>query len=133
MWCRFAERWANQPPAPFDLTVHKGSVHVAATRGFVDYALHSRVGRHLLDWVRPTFIPDEVFFNTLSHNPHLGVPGSAAGPCALSPLIYKYMDSASLQSESAQSEASGGHIGTRICAAEVWFGEVLCLANVLAK
>ncbi|XP_025077849.1 beta-1,3-galactosyl-O-glycosyl-glycoprotein beta-1,6-N-acetylglucosaminyltransferase-like [Pomacea canaliculata] len=75
----FHYRWKKHLPAPYNLTVSKGSVHIVASRGFVDYVIHSLVSRELLKWVTPIYIPDEIFFSTLNHNPHLGVPGSYLG------------------------------------------------------
>ncbi|XP_070172951.1 beta-1,3-galactosyl-O-glycosyl-glycoprotein beta-1,6-N-acetylglucosaminyltransferase-like isoform X2 [Littorina saxatilis] len=69
-------RWEQFLPAPYNLTIHKGSVHIAVSRAFVDYVLSSRVSQELQDWVKPVPISDEIFFNTLDHNPQLGAPGS---------------------------------------------------------
>ncbi|PVD19775.1 hypothetical protein C0Q70_20266 [Pomacea canaliculata] len=73
---QFHFRWKEFLPAPFNLTVIKGFVYIVASRGFVDYVIHSRVARDLLRWVQPSRNPDETFFSTLNHNPQLGVPGS---------------------------------------------------------
>ncbi|KAK7088332.1 hypothetical protein V1264_022261 [Littorina saxatilis] len=75
---RFQHRWSQFLPAPYNLTIHKGDVHIVASRGFVDYVLHSHVGQALLEWVKPTAHPDESYFNTLNYNPQLGVPGSVS-------------------------------------------------------
>ncbi|KAK7484555.1 hypothetical protein BaRGS_00024187 [Batillaria attramentaria] len=76
---KFQSRWNKNLPAPFNLTVTKGSKLIIASRGFVDYVVNSRVSRVLQEWVRKTEIPDETFFSTLNHNPRLGVPGSLKG------------------------------------------------------
>ncbi|XP_070180564.1 N-acetyllactosaminide beta-1,6-N-acetylglucosaminyl-transferase-like [Littorina saxatilis] len=73
----FRWRWQRFSPAPYNLTIYKGSVHVAVSREFVDYVLNTRVGKTLLEWERPVMHPDESYFNTLNNNPQLGVPGSA--------------------------------------------------------
>lgn len=57
----------------------KGSVHIVASRGYVDYVLHDQRAHDLLNWTKKTKVPDETFFATLNHNPVLGVPGSYKG------------------------------------------------------
>ncbi|KAK7104117.1 N-acetyllactosaminide beta-1,6-N-acetylglucosaminyl-transferase-like [Littorina saxatilis] len=74
---RMRFRWERFLPAPYNLTIYKGSVHVAVSREFVDYAINTRVGKTLFEWERPVKHPDESYFNTLNNNPQLGVPGSA--------------------------------------------------------
>lgn len=57
----------------------KGDVHIAAVRGFVDYAINSNVARRFLEWEKLNQHPDESFFNTLNFDPRLGAPGSSVG------------------------------------------------------
>ncbi|XP_055865606.1 beta-1,3-galactosyl-O-glycosyl-glycoprotein beta-1,6-N-acetylglucosaminyltransferase-like [Biomphalaria glabrata] len=64
---------------PHNITAIKGSVHIAVNRDFVDYILHHRTAKDLLDWVKNTSIPDETFFTTLNHNPQLGIRGTYKG------------------------------------------------------
>ena len=54
-------------------------VFMMACRGFVDYILHNQVAQDFLRWVRYTDMPDETYFPSLNHNPHLMVPGSYKG------------------------------------------------------
>lgn len=54
-------------------------MHIAATRGFVNYLLHDKRALDLLEWMRDIRVPDEHFFATLNHNPHLDVPGAYKG------------------------------------------------------
>lgn len=61
------------------MSVASGPVHVAASRDFVDYALHSQYARDFLQWIKKTKIPDESFFTTLNNHPRLGVPGAYTG------------------------------------------------------
>ncbi|KAK7088343.1 hypothetical protein V1264_022271 [Littorina saxatilis] len=70
------DRWKKYLPAPYNVTIYKGAVHIVASRGYVDYVLHSKVGQALFNWVKPTGHPDESYFNTLNFNTKLGVPGS---------------------------------------------------------
>ncbi|XP_069115830.1 beta-1,3-galactosyl-O-glycosyl-glycoprotein beta-1,6-N-acetylglucosaminyltransferase-like isoform X2 [Argopecten irradians] len=74
------QRWANaggDPPA--GIIPGKGSVHITVNRHFVDYVLHNQTARDFLDWCGKTWVPDETFFASLNHNPHLGIQGSADG------------------------------------------------------
>ena len=72
------ERWGNltKHPVPYNMTLTKGSLHVALTREFVDFVLHSEVSRDFQNWLQYTQVPDETFFSSLNHNPQLGVPGA---------------------------------------------------------
>ncbi|KAL5016436.1 hypothetical protein ScPMuIL_006025 [Solemya velum] len=72
-------RWKNAPPIPLGLRKVTGALHIVVNRGFVDYALHNQTAIALFNWCRYTKIPDEIFFNTLNHNPQLGIPGSYTG------------------------------------------------------
>ncbi|XP_053400630.1 N-acetyllactosaminide beta-1,6-N-acetylglucosaminyl-transferase-like [Mercenaria mercenaria] len=67
----------NEITPPHEINVTKGAVHIAVTRGFVDYSLHDPRARDILDYVNTSCkIPDEAYFTILNHNRHLGVPGS---------------------------------------------------------
>ncbi|XP_052251983.1 beta-1,3-galactosyl-O-glycosyl-glycoprotein beta-1,6-N-acetylglucosaminyltransferase-like isoform X2 [Dreissena polymorpha] len=70
------DRWQRNGAPPHNITAIKGSVHIVANRGFVDFILHDQRAHDLLNWTRQTEVPDETFFSTLNHNPHLGVPGA---------------------------------------------------------
>ncbi|XP_025076189.1 beta-1,3-galactosyl-O-glycosyl-glycoprotein beta-1,6-N-acetylglucosaminyltransferase-like [Pomacea canaliculata] len=75
----YDSRWGKFLPTPYNLSVSKGSVHIVASRGYVDYVINSRVARDFYKWVAPTHVPDETFFSTMNYNPQLGVPGSHTG------------------------------------------------------
>jgi len=65
----------------FTVTV-KGSAYGAFSRGFVQYLLTNQKARDLLEWMRTTYSPDELYWATLNYryvNPHLHVPGAAHG------------------------------------------------------
>ena len=66
-------------PPPGNLTITKGSVHIAASRAYVDFLLHRKEAQDLLEWVKKTIIPDETYFSMLNYNPQLGVPGAYLG------------------------------------------------------
>ncbi|KAH9515052.1 Beta-1,3-galactosyl-O-glycosyl-glycoprotein beta-1,6-N-acetylglucosaminyltransferase [Bulinus truncatus] len=75
----YSRRWYENLPPPNNIQPYKGLVFVLVSRGFVDYILHNPVAQKLLDWVSHTDFPDESYFSTLNHNPHLAVPGSYKG------------------------------------------------------
>ncbi|XP_052273483.1 beta-1,3-galactosyl-O-glycosyl-glycoprotein beta-1,6-N-acetylglucosaminyltransferase-like isoform X3 [Dreissena polymorpha] len=90
------DRWQKAGAPPHNITAFKGSVHVVVNRGFVDFALHDQRAHDLLNWTRQTQVPDETFFSTLNHNPHLGVPGSYLGvpetDDAIKPFMARFKD-----------------------------------------
>ncbi|KAL8602113.1 hypothetical protein ACOMHN_007382 [Nucella lapillus] len=77
---RYGYRWYNNFRPPDSIRPRKGNVHIAASRAFVGYLLHSPVARRFLEWAKTTEVPDETFFSSLNHNPHLHVPGAFLGP-----------------------------------------------------
>ena len=66
-------------PAPHNVSITKGSVHITAVRAFVEYVIDSRTAHEFLDWVKDTAVPDETFFASLNHSPQLRAPGSYLG------------------------------------------------------
>lgn len=66
---------------PNGLYIYKGSLHVAVTFEFVQFALSDRRALELLEFLRLyTRVPDEFYFSTLNHNPNvLPAPGSYTG------------------------------------------------------
>ncbi|XP_041373846.1 beta-1,3-galactosyl-O-glycosyl-glycoprotein beta-1,6-N-acetylglucosaminyltransferase-like [Gigantopelta aegis] len=72
-------RWEKAGKPPHNITAVKGSVHITVSRGFVDYVLHNETAADLLEWAKKVDVPDETYFTSLNHNPHLGVPGSYKG------------------------------------------------------
>ena len=73
-------RWtlAGSRP-PHNIRLVKGSIHVAVNRHFVHFCLHDKRSRDFQEWLKKTEIPDETFFASLNHNPHLGILGSFLG------------------------------------------------------
>ncbi|XP_076452617.1 beta-1,3-galactosyl-O-glycosyl-glycoprotein beta-1,6-N-acetylglucosaminyltransferase-like [Babylonia areolata] len=84
-------RWYNNFGPPHGIVPYKGMVFVMACRGFVDYILHHHVAQDFLNWVRYTDMPDETYFPSLNHNPHLLVPGSYKGPPDTNALTKPYL------------------------------------------
>jgi len=79
-WNKQLERGERKSsPVPHGFDVAKGSTHMAVTRDFVQYAVSDSKARDLLYWMRDIKIPDEHYFQTLSHNPHMNVPGAFIG------------------------------------------------------
>ncbi|ESO94014.1 hypothetical protein LOTGIDRAFT_104647 [Lottia gigantea] len=73
-------RWLKvTKPPPHRIRPVKGSAHIAVNRGFVDYVLNNQTAKDFLQWTKLVDVPDEIFFATLNHNPHLGIPGTYTG------------------------------------------------------
>ncbi|XP_046366452.2 beta-1,3-galactosyl-O-glycosyl-glycoprotein beta-1,6-N-acetylglucosaminyltransferase-like isoform X1 [Haliotis rufescens] len=72
-------RWGNAGRPPHNIRAVKGAVHIVANRQYVEYIVHDPVANDLLTWLKRTTIPDETFFATLNHNPHLKIPGTYQG------------------------------------------------------
>ncbi|OWF54385.1 beta-1,3-galactosyl-O-glycosyl-glycoprotein beta-1,6-N-acetylglucosaminyltransferase-like [Mizuhopecten yessoensis] len=72
-------RWTGVGAAPHNIRPVKGSMHIVASRGFVDYILHDPVAHDFMNWTRHTDYPEETFFPSLNYNPHLNVPGGFKG------------------------------------------------------
>jgi len=81
------ERFEGRPPAPYNVSITKGSVHIAAVRAFVEYVIHNKTAIEFLNWVKDTSIPDETYFSSLNHSPHLRAPGSYLGMLLLLYLL----------------------------------------------
>ena len=73
------DRFENLPPLPFDIHLTKGSVHIIASRAFVDFVIHNETAIKFRDWIKESFYPDETFFSSLNHSPNLGIPGAYLG------------------------------------------------------
>jgi len=77
---RRPRRWSLvNVPQPPDLTLVNGHRHIAVNPEFVKFVLFSNVSKALQKFVSRAVIPDEVFFPTINHNPHLGIHGSFRG------------------------------------------------------
>ncbi|BFZ13672.1 hypothetical protein BsWGS_16711 [Bradybaena similaris] len=77
---RRANKDRFRAPPPLGIVPIKGSVHITVNRDFVDYVLHNKTAKALLQWAeKNTSVPDETFFATLNHNPQLGIRGSYKG------------------------------------------------------
>ncbi|XP_014787833.2 beta-1,3-galactosyl-O-glycosyl-glycoprotein beta-1,6-N-acetylglucosaminyltransferase [Octopus bimaculoides] len=81
-------RMGLKPPPPHNITVSKGSIHITASRGYVEFLIMDRRSQEFINWVRDTRNPDETLFSTMNHNPHLRVPGSFNGMSSMNYFIY---------------------------------------------
>jgi len=72
-------RFENLPPLPLNIRLTKGSVHIIASRAFVEFVVHNEIAIKFRDWIDDSFYPDETFFSSLNHSPKLGVPGAYLG------------------------------------------------------
>lgn len=64
---------------PYNVSVVKGSAYGVFSREFVEFVTENRIARELLDWFRDVYSPDEYYWATLHHNPHIGTPGAYKG------------------------------------------------------
>ncbi|XP_013406220.1 beta-1,3-galactosyl-O-glycosyl-glycoprotein beta-1,6-N-acetylglucosaminyltransferase 3 [Lingula anatina] len=76
---RNMNRFKDLPTPPYNITPMKGSVHIVASRPFVDFVLNDPKAKEFHEWDKKAGIPDESFFTTLNHNPQLGAPGAFTG------------------------------------------------------
>ncbi|KAK6170994.1 hypothetical protein SNE40_019263 [Patella caerulea] len=76
---------------PHRMVVVKGSAYGVFTRRFVDYVINTKLARDLLEWCRGVLSPDEYYWSTLNHNPHLHVPGSYKVKCPTTFLLSTYV------------------------------------------
>ena len=76
-------RFSNKQPPPLNIRLTKGSVHIVASREFVKFLLFSNASQMFREWVKEVDFPDETYFTSLNHNPHLGTPGAYLGKSQL--------------------------------------------------
>ncbi|KAL5018730.1 hypothetical protein ScPMuIL_004452 [Solemya velum] len=69
----------RKSPPPHNITIVKGSAYGVFSRAFVEYIINDQRAKDLLHWCRDVRSPDEYYWATLHHNPHLHIPGSYSG------------------------------------------------------
>ncbi|KAK6169431.1 hypothetical protein SNE40_020488 [Patella caerulea] len=69
----------KNPNPPHNIRVVKGSAYGIFTRQFVNYVVNNEIAKDFLQWCHGVLSPDEYYWSTLNHNPHLKVPGSYKG------------------------------------------------------
>ena len=62
---------------PRNITIFKGSTFIIAIREFVDFVLHSKIGKDLFEYLKDTYIPDETIYASLQQLPL--APGGIKG------------------------------------------------------
>ena len=78
----------KNPKPPDDIEIVRGSAYAVFSRAFVDYIINDDKAKHLLEWSKKTYSPDEHYWATLHHtyyNPHLKTPGGFSGKSAVFP------------------------------------------------
>jgi hypothetical protein len=54
-------------------------MHMTACRGFIDFVINDKKANDFYAWINDTVIPEEQYFSSIQHNPHLGSPGAYTG------------------------------------------------------
>ena len=62
---------------PHNILIYKGSTHIIAIREFVEFVLHSQIGKDFYEFLKNTGVPDETIYSSLQQHP--GVPGGING------------------------------------------------------
>ena len=70
-----ANTWVAKSPPP--IPIRKGSTHIVAIREFVDFVLHSKIGKEFFEFLKDTHVPDETVYASLQQHPLApgGIPG----------------------------------------------------------
>ncbi|KAJ7388597.1 beta-1,3-galactosyl-O-glycosyl-glycoprotein beta-1,6-N-acetylglucosaminyltransferase [Desmophyllum pertusum] len=56
-------------PPPHRIALYKGSTHIVAIREFVEFAIHSKIGKDFTEYLKDTYIPDETLYASLQQHP----------------------------------------------------------------
>ena len=68
---------AAKSPPPHNISMYKGSTHIVAIREFVEFVLHSHIGKDFIEFLKDTFVPDETLYASLQQHPL--APGGIRG------------------------------------------------------
>ncbi|KAK3589279.1 hypothetical protein CHS0354_008342 [Potamilus streckersoni] len=74
------KRWRKAGAPPHNILPSKGNVHIVANRDFVDFLVNNKTAKDFYKWTTHTEVPDETFFSSMNHNPHLRIRGQYLGP-----------------------------------------------------
>ena len=66
-----------KPPPPHNIPIHKGSTHIVVIREFVEFILHSKIGKDFIEFLNDTYVPDETIYASLQQHPL--APGGIRG------------------------------------------------------
>ncbi|KAL3870388.1 hypothetical protein ACJMK2_038456, partial [Sinanodonta woodiana] len=69
------KRWKKAGNPPHNILPSKGNVHIIANREFVDFLVNNKTAKDFYEWTNHTEVPDETFFSSMNHNPHLRIRG----------------------------------------------------------
>ena len=64
-------------PPPHNISICKGSTHIVAIREFVEFVLHSQIGKNFTEFLKDTLVPDETLYSSLQQHPL--APGGIQG------------------------------------------------------
>lgn len=67
----------GKSPPPYNMSIYKGSTHIVAIREFVEFVLHSKIGKDFVKFLNDTYVPDETVYSTLQQHPL--APGGIQG------------------------------------------------------
>ena len=70
-------RLGPKSPPPHNISIYKGSTHIVAIREFVEFVLHSQIGKDFIEFLKDTFVPDETLYASLQQHPL--TPGGIRG------------------------------------------------------
>ncbi|KAK3097423.1 hypothetical protein FSP39_009548 [Pinctada imbricata] len=75
---------------PHKIQIVKGSAYGVFSRALVQYAMKDKRAIGLIEWSKDIASPDEYFWATLNHNPHLKAPGHYKGKPDKKPWLAAY-------------------------------------------
>ncbi|XP_068741181.1 beta-1,3-galactosyl-O-glycosyl-glycoprotein beta-1,6-N-acetylglucosaminyltransferase 3-like isoform X1 [Montipora capricornis] len=67
---------AKSPP-PHNITIYKGSTHIVATKEFMEFVVHSKIGKDFTEFLKDAYVPDEILYASLQQHPL--APGGIRG------------------------------------------------------
>ena len=67
----------EKSPPPHNIPIQKGSTHIVAIREFIEFLLHSKIGKDFVNFLKDTYVPDETIYSSLQQHPL--TPGGLLG------------------------------------------------------
>ncbi|XP_068741145.1 beta-1,3-galactosyl-O-glycosyl-glycoprotein beta-1,6-N-acetylglucosaminyltransferase 3-like [Montipora capricornis] len=67
---------AKSPP-PHNIAIYKGSTHIVATKEFMEFVVHSKIGKDFTEFLKDAYVPDETLYASLQQHPL--APGGIRG------------------------------------------------------
>ncbi|KAJ7388606.1 beta-1,3-galactosyl-O-glycosyl-glycoprotein beta-1,6-N-acetylglucosaminyltransferase [Desmophyllum pertusum] len=56
-------------PPPHRIALYKVSTHIVVIREFVEFVIHSKIGKDFTEYLKDTYIPDETLYASLQQHP----------------------------------------------------------------